>query len=235
MNRLGRTPLPRSIRRLTRRLAVVWTVLAVLVGSVSPALAGHELESKLEPELEQAIRANPAASYKVIVTVAETRRAQDRHGDQRAVAREIVAAGRAEGRVRGRLALINGLAAEMTGRKILALSRQPAVRTIALDHQVRLLQAATAPPADTATPTPTSTATNTATATGTASATPTSSPTATPTSTSTFSSTATTTGSPTATTTGTATATSSPTGTATETPVPPTDTATPTQTATAVS
>src|SRR5207247_693281 len=84
-------------------------------------------------------------------------------------------------------------AAEMTGSKILALSRHPAVRTIAFDRQVKLFQVTTAPA--TATPTPTATATNTAaataTATNTASATPTSSPTATPTGTSTSSPTAT--------------------------------------------
>src|SRR2546428_6565435 len=86
VSRSGRTPLPRSIRRLTGRLVVIWTVLAMLVWSVSPVLAEHggderDDDSKLEPAPERLIYAHPAAPYKVIVTVAPTRHAHDRRRD----------------------------------------------------------------------------------------------------------------------------------------------------------
>jgi serine protease AprX len=128
-----------NYRNWARWLCALGTI-AVLMSSAVPALAAPPAGSsstKIEPSLAKAIAKNPGAKYSVIVRAQPPRTAADRKLGLDEVTKQIRGPKNDEGKLKTRLPLVNGVAAQMTGSKILALSNHPGVKAIGPDVKVR--------------------------------------------------------------------------------------------------
>jgi serine protease AprX len=149
-------------RRALGRWLCALGAMAVLMSNAVPAMAATPAgsSSKIEPSLAKAIAKNPTAKFSVIVRANPPRTAADRKVGLDDVTKEIRGPKNDEGKLKTRLPLINGVAAQMTGTKILALSNSPKVKAIGPDVKVRtnaITDTTTTTLADSSTATTTST------------------------------------------------------------------------------
>jgi serine protease AprX len=130
------------LRRL-RHVLPVLVVVGLLLGMAPPASAGNDVSkydtTKIEPSLAAAIAKDPKKRYEVIVQAAPGGSAKERQEYRREVAKQIQEKEDGEtGRIRHDLALVNGFAAELTGKHILKLAKRDRVKAISGDHKVAL-------------------------------------------------------------------------------------------------
>jgi serine protease AprX len=134
----------RSARRLRHLLPVLF-LFGLLVGLVPPAGAADLDASRLEPSLAAAIARSPRTRFQVIVQAAPAKDAKRRNENQEKLAkllREKDEDGN-PGKIRTHLGLVDGFAADLSGKQIARLSTNPGVKGISGDHKVLLHQLAT--------------------------------------------------------------------------------------------
>ncbi|HEV8637949.1 MAG TPA: S8 family peptidase, partial [Chloroflexota bacterium] len=131
------------LRRL-RHLLPVLVVVGLLLGMAPPASAGNDVSrhdtTKIEPSLQQAIAKDPKKRYQVIVQGAPARTQAERNGNQSALGQQLREPDEdgQVGKVRTELGLVNGFAAELTGKKILKLAESLKVKAISGNHRVKM-------------------------------------------------------------------------------------------------
>jgi serine protease AprX len=137
-------------RRAAQRLLGLLAVVVLLAGIVPPAAAAAPKSdgSKIEPALQSALTAQPDATFPVIVTRQPPKDRKERVKRAEEIEKGIANEG---GRVRRRLGLIEGHAANLGAKAIAKLSHDKRIKSISLDHKVEVLQVTTAPLGETTT------------------------------------------------------------------------------------
>ena len=131
-------------RTLARWLCALATVLVVTAGLVPVAGAAQggqpDAVSKMEPALAQGVQAHPDAKFNVIVTRGPVADPVTRRAHKADVENTIKNEG---GKIGGALDIIGGHTATMTGKQVLNVAKNPHVKSVALDHKVKLTAATT--------------------------------------------------------------------------------------------
>ena len=138
------TTTTRRLRRL-RHLLPVLLVFGMLVG-LAPPVAADVKVATLEPSLAAAIAKDPRKRFKVIVQgdVPPTKQGRkDAQGRLAKLLREKDGDGN-PGKIGIQLDLVNGFAADLTGKHIAQLSKNSAIKSISGDHKVKGNQLAVA-------------------------------------------------------------------------------------------
>jgi serine protease AprX len=139
-----KTVMTLNSRTFARWLCALATVLVVTAGLAPAADAAKggpvDAAAKLEPTLLQGVQAHPDAKFNVIVTRGPVADVAKRRQHKAQVEDAI----RAEnGRIGGALDIIGGHTATLTGKGVLKLAANPHVKSVALDHPVKLMAATT--------------------------------------------------------------------------------------------
>lgn len=126
------------ITRVASRALIGVLAIGLVLGLVPAATAARE-DATIEPALAAAIALNPKKTYRVIVQAEPSKRDSDRSADRERVGKEIEKDDAGDrGRVRHTLGLINGFAADLTGKRILKLAKTTGVKAISGDHLVKM-------------------------------------------------------------------------------------------------